>query len=75
MMSKEQREQKLKALRQEYSGWVPQHELDKLDGIHPAQVKATEAIAERFAPEAQVDLEEAVAAAPKKRKLKVVNAE
>jgi hypothetical protein len=71
MMSKEQREQKLKALRREYSGWVPQHELDKLDGIEPAQTKATEAIAERFAP-VQTDIEEAVAEAavkPKKKKI------
>lgn len=63
------------ALRAKYSGWVPQHELDKLDGIPAHAVKATEAIAERFAPE-QTDLEEAVEAAPKRpRKLKVVDAE
>ncbi len=64
-MSPQQREQKLKALKKEYSGWVPQHELDKLDGIEPAKVAA------RFAPE-QVDLEEAVAVAPKPRKKKIL---
>jgi hypothetical protein len=65
----QEREQKLKALRRIYSGWVPQHELDKLDGIEPAKV------AQRFAPQ-QVDLEEAVQAtaeAPKKpRKQKIL---
>jgi hypothetical protein len=64
-MTPQEREQKLKALRRLYSGWVPQHEIDKLDGIQP---KATEAIAERFAPqpaaEAEVEIKK-----PRKPKL------
>jgi hypothetical protein len=65
-MTPAEREQKLKALRREWSGFVPQRELDKLDGIEPAKVAA------RFAP-VQTDLEEAVAEAPRKpRKLKAV---
>jgi hypothetical protein len=53
-MTPQEREQKLKALRRLYSGWVPQHEIDKLDGIQP---KATEAIAERFAPQPAAEAE------------------
>lgn len=66
-MNSHQRDQKLKALRKEYSGWIPQHELDKLDGV-PAQSAAIEAIAERFAPE-QIDIEDAPVRKPRKSKV------
>jgi hypothetical protein len=50
-----------------YSGWPGPEPKDE-------DQAETEAVAKRFAPE-QVDIEEAVAAAPKKRKLKVVDSE
>jgi hypothetical protein len=47
-----------KATRHKYSGW----------GVSQREDDGAKAMAQKFAPEAQTDLEDAVEAAPKKRK-------